>query len=80
MEVSSGEYGNYIDKMVAAVDNGKIYKWMNPNGDKSEPLPTSRLTPIQNNKKDYNFDSSGWLQFRILFKRMLLQLLRDYVR
>ncbi|EEB12071.1 ABC transporter, putative [Pediculus humanus corporis] len=78
MEVSSGEYGNYIDKMVAAVDNGKIYKWMNPNGDKSEPLPTSRLTPIQNNKKDYNFDSSGWLQFRILFKRMLLQLLRDY--
>ncbi|KAK6640213.1 hypothetical protein RUM44_011899 [Polyplax serrata] len=78
IEVSSGEYGNHIDKMVAAIDNGKIYQWRHPNGDKNEPLPTARQTPIQTSKKEYNFDSSGWLQFTILLKRMMLQIVRDY--
>ncbi|XP_063222401.1 ATP-binding cassette subfamily G member 4-like [Bacillus rossius redtenbacheri] len=90
IEVSSGEYGDHTEKMVAAVDNGRCYSWKGIAPSPPEPeLPScsadivsegsetscSELMDISN--KTYNFDSSTWMQFRILVYRMMLQTWRN---
>jgi len=77
IEVSSGEYGNHTDAMAAAVENGKILRWTRPGEGRTQPGP--RDNPIQSHKGAYNFSSSGFQQFSILFKRMMIQQWRDPV-
>ncbi|XP_047120003.1 ATP-binding cassette subfamily G member 4-like isoform X2 [Schistocerca piceifrons] len=82
IEVSSGEYGEqHIDKMVAAIDNGRCYKWKKlENGTQTvnnNDTEHSSTTPLQTSKNQYSFASSGWAQFRILTYRMLLQTWRN---
>lgn len=48
IEVSSGEYGDHIEKMVAAVDNGRLERWEPPPGDEPEVQTTSVNQPIIN--------------------------------
>lgn len=78
------EYGDYHDRMVAAVDNGRI------NCNSSCKLASMEEVPLDNSicliKEDpllseQNFDhESGWLrQFNILIMRMWLQMWRDKV-
>lgn len=90
IEVSSGEYGDYLEKMVAAVDNGhfSFSQQHASSADKNER--SKRLVPVSDkvytntvtsglpevdHKLDFN--SSLWQQIRILTYRMLLQTYRD---
>ncbi|XP_039285329.1 LOW QUALITY PROTEIN: ATP-binding cassette sub-family G member 1 [Nilaparvata lugens] len=79
VEVSSGEYGDYLERMTNAIENGRCYKW-NQNkvtdvryqaNEEEENLVSTDLHHM------YNFESSAWLQFRILISRMSLQGRRD---
>lgn len=44
--MSSGEYGDQIEKMVAAVDNGRLERWEPPPGDETEVQSSSIYQPI----------------------------------
>nr|CAD7196648.1 unnamed protein product [Timema douglasi] len=90
IEVSSGEYGDHTEKMVAAVDNGRCYRWTSTPSvpihidspscsddiiSESSDKPDFQHADIS--EKIYTFDSSTWVQFRILTYRMLLQSWRN---
>nr|CAD7452776.1 unnamed protein product [Timema tahoe] len=90
IEVSSGEYGDHTEKMVAAVDNGRCYRWSSTPSvpinidspscsddiiSESSDKPDFQRADIS--EKIYTFDSSTWAQFRILTYRMLLQSWRN---
>nr|QAA95924.1 ATP-binding cassette sub-family G member 8 [Diaphorina citri] len=82
IEVSSGEYGNFNEKMMLSIDNGRIYRW-----NKQLPLAQQHSDkehlikrPSQYDavgKNVYEFDSSAWTQFYVLFLRMMLQNYRE---
>lgn len=44
--MSSGEYGDHVEKMVAAVDNGRLEKWEPPLEEGSEEQSLVRNKPI----------------------------------
>nr|AIN44110.1 ATP-binding cassette sub-family G member 1-like protein [Laodelphax striatellus] len=79
IEVSSGEYGDYLERMTNAVENGRCYRWSQnkvtdvryQSNDEEDNLVSSDLHHM------YHFESSAWLQFRILISRMSLQGRRD---
>nr|CAD7402721.1 unnamed protein product [Timema cristinae] len=90
IEVSSGEYGDHTEKMVAAVDNGRCYRWASTPSvpiNIDSPSCSDDIISESSDKPDfqhadisekiYTFDSSTWVQFRILTYRMLLQSWRN---
>ncbi|XP_068085349.1 ATP-binding cassette sub-family G member 4 isoform X2 [Anabrus simplex] len=82
IEVSSGEYGDHIEKMVGAMENGVNYRWRLHPLEHEEMLQESEnvkdcTPPLQGKSDQYDFDSSSWMQFRILVYRTLLQSWRD---
>uniref|UniRef100_A0A1B0D4K4 Uncharacterized protein n=1 Tax=Phlebotomus papatasi TaxID=29031 RepID=A0A1B0D4K4_PHLPP len=88
VEVSSGEYGGeYLDKMVSSVGNGR-YIWTpsieeaKRNGNpESHELEASNAQmenfDVEINPKDLKARASSWHQFCILFRRMTIQMWRD---
>lgn len=80
IEVCSRDYGDYSEKMASAVDNGKCLRWYEQNSESRKPIVrrASQYDIISNHL--YDFSSSGWSQFKILLRRMLLQHKREYVR
>lgn len=83
IEVSSGEYGNYVDRMVTAIDNGRCHRWSRTvaKTEESAPAAAAATEKAQTSNHDikhlYDFESSPWVQFRILVYRMMLQQWRD---
>lgn len=88
VEVASGEYGyEYIDKMIALVDNGRLIQWT-PNSD-NNIVPDNQL--IESHAPDELYEdeeidprllepsSTAWDQFCVLFKRRTKQMWRDSV-
>ncbi|XP_026479510.1 ATP-binding cassette sub-family G member 4-like [Ctenocephalides felis] len=81
IEVSSGEYGEHNERMVAAIENGRRKKWM--------PLDMELINEQQNKyisarSKERHFNeelkaeyfkrrTTFWQQFKILFCRKVLQ-------
>lgn len=80
IEVCSREYGDYSEKMSAAVDNGKCLRWFKDNSETRKPIVrrASQYDTVSNHL--YDFSSSGWSQFNVLLRRMMIQHKRDYVR
>ena len=88
IEVSCGEYGfEYVDKMVTSVANGKCNVW-SPAVDlklkESSPEESTVVTPHQMENFEREIDpaefktkTTNWEQFRILHKRMSIQMWRD---
>nr|CAD7571898.1 unnamed protein product [Timema californicum] len=83
LEVSSGEYGNHIEKMVNAVDNGRCYRWEDKDASSQTlglPLYGRQEFKSDQDYKDnsiYNLNVSAWEQFQILAYRMFLQSWRN---
>jgi ATP-binding cassette subfamily G (WHITE) protein 1 len=93
IEVSSGEYGDFLEKMVAAVENGHFsisQQQASAGGMCSKNEKSKRVVPVSDKvhtvtvtsglpELDHNldFNSSLWQQIRILTYRMLLQTYRD---
>ncbi|CAH0387257.1 unnamed protein product [Bemisia tabaci] len=79
IEVSSGEYGNFTEKLSKTVDNGRCFRWNQENQSSSIRRPLGRddrgprKTYESHSKHLYDFDSSSWSQFLILLNRMILQ-------
>lgn len=87
IEVSSGEYGEHNERMVAAIENGRRKKWM--------PLDMELINEQQNKyisarSKERHFNeelkaeyfkrrTTFWQQFKILFCRKVLQDYRNPV-
>lgn len=90
IDVASGEYGyEYVDKMIAMVDNGRCLQWTPP--DSIEPMNNLRNERYLENVSIDEFEeeidpkhlkpkSSNWQQFCVLFKRRTTQMWRDSVR
>lgn len=89
IEVSCGEYGfEYVDKMVTSVANGKCNVWtpsvdskIKDSVEDSEP-PLATPSCIERFEReidpaDFKTQTSNWEQFRILHKRMTIQMWRD---
>lgn len=85
IEVSSGEYGSHVDKMVSAVENGKNQRWRtygieeNPSGEQFEEMEIEQLNAGGVEKHNYKHGCSACQQFIVLLKRMLLQTVRNKV-
>nr|CAD7452726.1 unnamed protein product [Timema tahoe] len=83
LEVSSGEYGNHIEKMVNAVDNGRCYRWEDKDASSQTlglPLHGQQEFESHQDCKNniiYNLNISTWEQFQILAYRMFLQSWRN---
>nr|CAD7586375.1 unnamed protein product [Timema genevievae] len=82
LEVSSGEYGNHIEKMVNAVDNGRCYRWEDKDASSQTlglPLHGQQEFESRQDYKNniYNLNISTWKQFQILAYRMFLQSWRN---
>ncbi|XP_026315498.1 ATP-binding cassette sub-family G member 1 [Hyposmocoma kahamanoa] len=84
IEVSCGEYGNHVDRMVSAVENGKNQKWKDYAVKELtlEEMEIELLNTGGVEKHNYKYGSTGFQQFMVLLKRMTLQTLRnrDYLR
>lgn len=80
IEVCSREYGDYSEKMSTAVDNGKCLRWFKDNSETRKPIVrrASQYDTVSNHL--YDFSSTGWSQFNVLLRRMMIQHKRDYVR
>jgi ATP-binding cassette, subfamily G (WHITE), member 1 len=94
IEVSSGEYGpEFIEKMVASVENGRVVNWRSDSTAEYEarkdangnvaPLTKAKV-PIEEFELEIDANqlmsrASGWEQFKILHHRMTLQMYRDSV-
>lgn len=83
IEVSSGEYGPHVDRMVSAVENGRNQRWKNYANDATtstwEEMEIEQLNSGGVEKHSYKYGSTGWQQFGVLLKRMTLQTLRNKV-
>ncbi|CAG5058835.1 unnamed protein product [Parnassius apollo] len=78
IEVSSGEYGSHVDRMVAAVDNGKCQRWRDYEvDDRYEEMEIEQLNTGGVQKHTYRYESTASTQFVVLLKRMLLQTVRN---
>ncbi|KAJ8947544.1 hypothetical protein NQ318_005023, partial [Aromia moschata] len=85
IEVCSFEYGDYHERMVTAVDNGRtIYNRREPEVCLEEVILDSNISVIKEGPSEPDISShsfsheSGWLrQFNILLRRMWLQMWRD---
>lgn len=85
MEVCSGDYGYFHDKLVSAIDNGRcIY---NSSETQLEEIDIGsngkHLSPPEYDvlkSKDFDYESGWFRQFWILVTRMWLQMWRDRVR
>lgn len=84
IEVSSGEYGSHVDRMVTAVENGRCQRWreyaVNEPVVDLEELDIEQLNTGGVEKLNYQYGSTGCQQFFILLRRMLLQTIRNTVR
>lgn len=81
IEVSCGEYGCHVDRMVSAVENGKNQKW-NDYAVKELTLEEMEIELLNTGgveKHNYKYGSTGFQQFMVLLKRMTLQTLRNRV-
>lgn len=94
IDVASGEYGyEYVDKMIALVDNGRCSRWSPGEGSDEKSGSTQTLshssgqsveTLITSFEEDINPEhlkarSSNWQQFCTLYKRRTTQMWRDSV-
>ncbi|XP_021201263.3 ATP-binding cassette sub-family G member 1 [Helicoverpa armigera] len=83
IEVSSGEYGSHVDRMVSAVENGKNQRWRTyaiedvQAGEPIEEMEIEQLNAGGVEKHNYKHGCSACQQFVILLKRMLLQTVRN---
>ncbi|GBP31659.1 ATP-binding cassette sub-family G member 1 [Eumeta japonica] len=81
IEVSSGEYGPHLDRMVAAIDNGRCQRWRDVPGvgTAAADLEIEQLNADETKTDDapskhtYKYRSSGVQQFCIILRRMMLQ-------
>lgn len=85
IEVSSGEYGPHVDRMMSAIDNGRNQKWRDYTSDAIQATTSDELEIEQLNtggveKHGYKYGSTACQQFGVLLKRMTLQTLRNRVR
>lgn len=81
IEVSSGEYGHHLDRMVSAVDNGRNQSWKDyaVKDLTLEEMEIELLNTGGVEKHNYKYGSTGFQQFVVLMKRMTLQTLRNRV-
>lgn len=81
IEVSSGDYGNYVDRMVTAIDNGRCHRWNRAVARSEEVSAITKSSTTVCDSHDikhlYDFESSPWVQFQVLAYRMILQQWRD---
>ncbi|XP_065221841.1 ATP-binding cassette subfamily G member 4-like isoform X2 [Planococcus citri] len=84
IEVVNREYGDHNESMVKAIENGRLYRWndvvschKSANYNKDNLKPSTEFLNDNLSKHEYDFKCSGWLQFNILLRRMLLQTWRD---
>ncbi|XP_052754565.1 LOW QUALITY PROTEIN: ATP-binding cassette sub-family G member 1-like [Galleria mellonella] len=79
IDVSSGEYGSHVNKMVAAIENGRSQKWRDYEvPDSSQELELEQLNSSGvETCKALKHGSTAWQQFRILLRRMMLQTVRN---
>lgn len=83
--MSAGEYGtDYIDRMIAHVDNGKCIAWTpdeaGNSNDYLEPVVLSDQPAWDNDADGLRAGSTSWEQFCILYNRRTIQMFRDSVR
>ncbi|EDW11002.1 ATP-binding cassette sub-family G member 4 [Drosophila mojavensis] len=90
IEVACNEYGNnYHERMVAAVNNGRVGRWVPPvvNG-KDTPTKSDTTSGASSyydmeqfeeeiNPKLLISKSTWWMQYKLLLSRMMLQMWRD---
>lgn len=81
IEVSSGDYGYHVDKMVSAVENGRNQRWRDYAVKELtlEEMEIELLNTGGVEKHNYKYGSTGLEQFVVLLKRMMLQTLRNRV-
>ncbi|KAH8409392.1 hypothetical protein KR222_002321 [Zaprionus bogoriensis] len=87
IEVACHEYGyNYHNRMVDTVGNGRVTRWTPPGKDTSTKSETtsgaSSYYDIEQFDQEINpklliSRSSWWMQYKLLFIRMMLQMWRD---
>lgn len=80
IEVCSNEYGHHLDRLVTAIDNGRslsYYKGTMKNVILNEKIPEIEDSTTVKPLAEYTYDSSYWLQFKLLLMRMWKQMLRD---
>uniref|UniRef100_A0A2A4JW89 ABC transporter domain-containing protein n=1 Tax=Heliothis virescens TaxID=7102 RepID=A0A2A4JW89_HELVI len=83
IEVSSGEYGSHVDRMVSAVENGKNQRWRTyaiedvQVGEPIEEMEIEQLNAGGVEKHNYKHGCTACQQFIVLLKRMLLQTVRN---
>lgn len=92
IEVACHEYGNnYQDRMVEAVCNGRVVRWIPP-GENGKETPTKSDTTSgassyyeteqfeeEINPKLLTSKSTWWMQYKLLLTRIMLQMWRDNV-
>ncbi|XP_045494649.1 ATP-binding cassette sub-family G member 1-like [Colias croceus] len=79
IEVSSGEYGPHVEQMVSSVENGRCQKWRNY-AIEDAPLQEVDIEQLNSGvvaKHNYEYESTGYQQFQVLVKRMVLQTFRN---
>ncbi|EDW71176.1 ATP-binding cassette subfamily G member 4 [Drosophila virilis] len=90
IEVACHEYGNnYQDRMVEAVCNGRVVRWIPP-GENGKETPTKSDTTSgassyyeidqfeeEINPKLLTSKSTWWMQYKLLLTRIMLQMWRD---
>ncbi|KAL1117724.1 hypothetical protein AAG570_004039 [Ranatra chinensis] len=74
IEVSSGEYGDHIERMVQAIDNGRCQRW---NQMKHPFILFEGELEFGEIKQMPDYGTSQWNQFLLLFSRMMIQAWRD---
>lgn len=88
IEVCSGEYGDYADRMVADVDNGRStnyckkqikYDGAYQEGPSQLSAITYAPTTTDIGSDPHSYESSSWIQFKILLFRLWVQMWRDRV-
>lgn len=81
VEVSSGEYGQHLENMVLAVDNGRNHKWRDFVDEsktcQEEEMGIEQLNSGPPQEQQFKYCSSPLQQFVILLRRMLIQSTRN---
>ncbi|XP_045534774.1 ATP-binding cassette sub-family G member 1 [Papilio machaon] len=78
IEVSSGEYGSHVERMVTAVENGRCQRWREHQvEDQYEEMEIEQLNAGGVQDHTYRYESTPSTQFTVLLKRMLLQSVRN---